>query len=161
MKSSSIASSLRIPPGARVFLADLKQHLKREIQQQEILIIEREVGLLQTAAGEKRPFSVRFPSGPRTGSHGSLTVPTFAPFRRRHSFSSDCSPRPPTAGTRILLARPPNRNPLNYVRPMPWGIRVHPSRFSDTIHRALAVFTRENAAKFIGSARCSITSGLG
>ena len=34
------------PSGARVFLATLKQHLQREFHQQEILIIEREVGLL-------------------------------------------------------------------------------------------------------------------
>ncbi len=31
---------------ARVFLSRLKEHLKREFQQQEILIVEREVGLL-------------------------------------------------------------------------------------------------------------------
>ena len=31
---------------AREYLAGLKQHLKREFQQEEILIIEREVGLL-------------------------------------------------------------------------------------------------------------------
>jgi hypothetical protein len=31
---------------ARAFLANLKEHLKREFQQQDILIIEREVGLL-------------------------------------------------------------------------------------------------------------------
>jgi hypothetical protein len=32
--------------GARGFLADLKESLKRELRQQEILIIERDVGLL-------------------------------------------------------------------------------------------------------------------
>ncbi len=32
--------------GARVFLADFKAYLKKELRQQEILIIEREVGLL-------------------------------------------------------------------------------------------------------------------
>jgi len=34
------------PAGARDFLANLKEHLKQEFQQQEILIVEREVGLL-------------------------------------------------------------------------------------------------------------------
>jgi hypothetical protein len=32
--------------GARRFLTTLKEHLKKEFQQEEILIIEREVGLL-------------------------------------------------------------------------------------------------------------------
>ena len=32
--------------GSRAFLAGLKQSLKREFQQEEILIVEREVGLL-------------------------------------------------------------------------------------------------------------------
>ena len=31
---------------SREYLSDLKEHLKRELQQQDILIIEREVGLL-------------------------------------------------------------------------------------------------------------------
>jgi hypothetical protein len=34
------------PAGSHDFLAGLKEHLKQEFQQQEILIIEREVGLL-------------------------------------------------------------------------------------------------------------------
>ena len=34
------------PAGSRDFLAKFKQRLKREFQQEEILIIEREVGLL-------------------------------------------------------------------------------------------------------------------
>lgn len=34
------------PVGARVFLADLKESLKKDFRQEEILIIEREVGLL-------------------------------------------------------------------------------------------------------------------
>ena len=34
------------PPAARVFLANLKEYLKRQFQQREILIVEREVGLL-------------------------------------------------------------------------------------------------------------------
>ncbi len=34
------------PASARAFLANLKEQLKQEFQQQEILIIEREVGLL-------------------------------------------------------------------------------------------------------------------
>jgi hypothetical protein len=34
------------PAGSRDFLANLKELLKQEFQQQEILIIEREVGLL-------------------------------------------------------------------------------------------------------------------
>ena len=32
--------------GARDFLTGLKEHLKKELRQQEILIIEREIGLL-------------------------------------------------------------------------------------------------------------------
>ena len=36
----------RNPAKARDFLANLKEHLKQEFQQQEILIIEREIGLL-------------------------------------------------------------------------------------------------------------------
>ena len=36
----------RDPVGARAFLAHLKQSLKRELRQDEILIIEREVGLV-------------------------------------------------------------------------------------------------------------------
>jgi hypothetical protein len=34
------------PAGSHDFLAKLKEHLKQEFQQQEMLIIEREVGLL-------------------------------------------------------------------------------------------------------------------
>lgn len=34
------------PAGARGFLSKLKQQLKKEFQQEKILIIEREVGLL-------------------------------------------------------------------------------------------------------------------
>ena len=34
------------PTASRIFLATLKEHLKREFQQQEIFIVEREVGLL-------------------------------------------------------------------------------------------------------------------
>ena len=34
------------PAKSRDFLANLKEHLKQEFQQQEILIIEREIGLL-------------------------------------------------------------------------------------------------------------------
>lgn len=34
------------PAGSRAFLASLKQSLKQEFQQEEILIVEREVGLL-------------------------------------------------------------------------------------------------------------------
>jgi hypothetical protein len=34
------------PTGSRDFLADLKENLKKELKQQEILIVEREVGLL-------------------------------------------------------------------------------------------------------------------
>jgi hypothetical protein len=33
-------------PGSRDFLASLKQQLKRDLKQEEILIIEREIGLL-------------------------------------------------------------------------------------------------------------------
>jgi hypothetical protein len=36
----------RNPAASREFLRNLKQHLKREFAQEEILIIEREVGLL-------------------------------------------------------------------------------------------------------------------
>ena len=32
--------------GSRDFLANLKEHLKKELKQQEILIIEREIGVL-------------------------------------------------------------------------------------------------------------------
>jgi len=34
------------PVSARAFLAALKVHLKRDLRQHEILIVEREVGLL-------------------------------------------------------------------------------------------------------------------
>ena len=34
------------PAKSRAFLANLKEQLKREFQQQEVLIIEREIGLL-------------------------------------------------------------------------------------------------------------------
>ncbi|HYT58598.1 MAG TPA: hypothetical protein VEL06_00400 [Haliangiales bacterium] len=34
------------PVGSRHFLVNFKEHLKKELKQQEILIIEREVGLL-------------------------------------------------------------------------------------------------------------------